>query len=189
MEMEIICETSMRHAHLSKADVEALFGKGVTLECERMLSQPGQFLCKQRINLVGPKSSFTNVGIIGPERKESQVEISKTDAFALGVKEAPLRMSGDTEGAPNLVILDPSLTNSVSAPVIIAKRHAHLDPETAEKWGITDKQIIKVRIDGERATILDEVVARIDKNFAPAIHIDADEANATYSPKNVTILL
>jgi len=179
----------MRHVHLSKADVETLFGKGAKLEKERELSQPGQFLCKQRVNLVGTKTSFNNVAVIGPERTDSQVEVSRTDAFALGVKDAPLRQSGDTDGAPNLVILSPDLATQVSAPTILAKRHVHLDPDTAKKHNITDGQIVQIQTEGERAAILDQVVARVHKNFAPAVHIDTDESNAIFSPKTVKICL
>jgi len=175
----------MRHVHLCKKDVETLFGKGVKLEKERDLSQPGQFLCKQRVVIVGAKSTFQNVGIIGPERNESQIEISRTDAFALGLKNVPLRQSGDLENAPTLAVLSPDLSSQVSAQTIIAKRHVHLDPKTAKDNNITDGQILRVKIEGERATILENVIARVDKNFTPAVHLDTDESNAAF--ENIVI--
>ena len=186
--MEIKCETSMRHVHLCKKDVEALFGKGAKLESERELSQPGQFLCKQRVNLVGPTGSMNNVGIIGPERTKSQIEISRTDAFTLGLKDVPLRQSGDLEGAPLLVILSPDLSKQVIAPAIIAKRHVHLDPDTAKKHNITDGQVVKIKIEGERGAVLDQTIARIDKSFKPAVHLDSDEANAVLAGNTVTVV-
>jgi putative phosphotransacetylase len=155
---KVICETSMRHVHLSQSDLETLFGKGAKLEVSRSLSQPNQFLAVQRVDIIGPKRALEGVGIIGPVRKESQIEISRTDAFALGLKDVPIRQSGDTKGAPTVKIS--ANGKEVAAAAIIAKRHVHLTPETAKKQGITDGQIVKIQIEGERAGVLGAVVAR-----------------------------
>jgi putative phosphotransacetylase len=184
--LKLICETSMRHVHLSASDVETLFGKGAKLEFSRALSQPNQFLAVQRVALVGAKSTFENVAIIGPERKVSQIEISRTDTFALGVKNVPVRQSGDLNGAPTLIIK--TELGQISAAAIVAKRHIHLDPKTAKEHKITDGQIMKIKITGERASVLENVVARVDATYAPAIHIDGDEANATGAAGEVEVL-
>ena len=184
--MEIICETSMRHVHLSGDDVETLFGKGHKLQHERSLSQPGQFLCKERVTLKTDAWEFKNVAIIGPERPFSQVEISRTDAFMLKIKNVPVRQSGDLTDAPTLtVIVD---DKSVECATIVAQRHVHLDPKTAKENNIDDGQIVGIQITGERSAILESVVARVSPSFAPAVHIDGDEANAVGNPKMVKIL-
>lgn len=177
----------MRHVHLSPADLETLFGKGAKYTEVKKLSQPGQFLAEQRVDLVGPKKSFENVGIIGPTRKQSQVEISRTDAFMLGLKAVPIRQSGHTEGAPTIEVKVGEKT--IQAVVIIAKRHVHLLPETAEKYKIKDGQNLKIAFGGERGAILDMVVARVDKTYADAVHIDSDEANAVLAGNECEIIL
>jgi len=184
--MEILCETSVRHVHLSQNDVEILFGKGAALQHERDLSQPGQYLSKQRVTLAGLKREITGVAVLGPVRKVSQVEISRTEAFTLGLKDVPLRQSGHLDGAP-AVTLKTDLAET-PASVIIAKRHVHLDPATAEKGGFADGEIVQLKFGGERASILDEVVIRVDKNFAPAAHLDSDEGNAVLAGTTVTVL-
>ena len=187
LNVQILCETSMRHVHLSEKDLQVLFGKGAKLEFERQLSQPGQFLSKQRVTLVGKSGrSIENVGIIGPTRSASQVEISRTDSFVLGLRDVPLRLSGDLDGdVPLITIKNGDIT--VSAKVIIAKRHIHLDPVTAKKIGLKHGDVIKIKIEGARAAVLDQVIARVDKNFASAVHLDSDEANAVGSPQFIKI--
>jgi putative phosphotransacetylase len=182
--MEILCESSMRHVHLTAEDLETLFDAGAVLEFERALSQPGQFLSKQRVTLVGPKREIQNVAVLGPVRSRSQVEISQTDAFTLGLKDVPVRQSGDLDGAPKVII---RTTSIVTASCIIAKRHVHLDPKTAKANGFTDGEIVKLTFAGERAATLDEAVVRVDKNFAPAVHLDSDEANAVMAGNTVTV--
>ncbi|MCL2229225.1 MAG: phosphate propanoyltransferase [Firmicutes bacterium] len=190
--MEILCETSVRHVHLSRADIETLFGKGTKLTKDRQLSQPGEYLCKERVTLVGPKETIANVAIVGPARDKTQVEISRTDAFKLGLKGVPVRLSGDLEGTPTLSILtfgtngEPKSVGEAST--IIAKRHVHLDPKTAKESNLENGQIVKIKFDGERACILEEVVVRVNKEYAPAIHIDSDEGNATLSGRTAFVI-
>jgi len=188
--MKILCETSMRHVHLTQEHVETLFGKGAQLEVDSMLSQPGEFLCKQRVTLVGSKREIDNIAVLGPARKATQVEISRTDAFFLGIKNAPVRASGDVTGTPGIVLQNQFKHKEVKLDegVIIAKRHVHLDPKTALENGFTDGQIVKIKFEGERAAILDNVVVRVDKDFAPAVHIDSDEANAVFAGTHVTVI-
>jgi len=187
--MEVMCETSMRHFHLTQAHVEALFGAGVKLEEERPLSQPGQYLSRQRVTLVGPKREIDNVAILGPVRKESQAELSLTDAFMLGMKNVPLRLSGNIDGTPGADLKGPAGTVKLDKGVIIAKRHVHLDTKTASVNDLMNGDIVKLRFGGLRAAILDEVVVRVDDSFAPAVHLDSDEGNAVFAVSGkVTII-
>ena len=175
---KILVETSARHVHLSQEDLETLFGKGATLTNKKDLSQPGQFACAERVNLVGPKKELANVSILGPVRPKTQVEVSYTDARTLGVA-APLRESGDVAGTPGITLRGPAGEITIDNGVIIAKRHIHLTPESAAEFGVEDKQIVKVKIDSNgRKTIFDDVVVRVKSTFAPAMHIDTDECNA-----------
>ena len=174
--MKILCEISTRHVHLCKAHVEALFGE--ELEHVRDLSQPGQFLAKQRVSLVGPKNTLENVAVLGPARPETQVELCRTDTFALGLKNIPLRESGDLLDTPGMKLRAGEREVTIDRGVIVCNRHIHLDPKTAEDFGIVDKQIVKIKFDGPRGGVLDNTVVRVSKDFAPAIHIDADEGNA-----------
>ena len=178
MEKKVLVETSARHIHLTKEAVEALYGKGAELTVKKMLSQPGQFACgNEKITLVGPKGSLA-VSVLGPERKSNQVELSYTDARALGLAGVPVRESGDTAGTPGLKLVGPAGEITINEGVIIAKRHIHMTPADAEAFGIKDKQIVKVKINSERSLIFDDVVVRVNPNFALAMHIDTDECNA-----------
>jgi putative phosphotransacetylase len=178
MSKKILVETSARHVHLSEADMKILLGEGQTLTIKKMLSQPGQFASNERITLVGPKNSIANVLILGPTRPATQVEISLTDARSLGIS-APVRESGDVNGSAGLKLVGPAGEVEISEGAIAAKRHIHLDPATAEELGVADKQIVSAKVcTGERSLTFDEVVVRVNKNFAPAVHIDTDEANA-----------
>ncbi|AEH51281.1 phosphate propanoyltransferase [Pseudothermotoga thermarum] len=169
---------SNRHVHLSQKDLEALFGVGYQLTELKPLSQPGQFACKETVTIVGPKGAIENVRILGPVRKETQVEISRTDAFKLGIN-APVRESGDIEGTPGIVIIGLKGVVVVEKGVIIAKRHIHMHPKDAEHYGVKDKQIVKVLAEKpERRIIFDDVVVRVSDKFALDFHIDTDEANA-----------
>ena len=174
---KVIVETSARHVHLSEADLKILLGEGNELTIKKMLSQPGQYASNERVNLVGPKNAINNVLILGPTRKETQVEISLTDARTLGVS-AAIRESGDIDGTAGIKLVGPAGEVEITKGVIAAKRHVHLDPATAEELGVKDKQIVSVKVDGERGLTFGEVVVRVNPNFAPAVHLDTDEANA-----------
>ena len=177
MEKKVIVETSARHIHLSAADVATLFGEGHALTNKKDLSQPGQFACEEKVELVGPKGSL-KVSVLGPERKATQVELSYTDARTLGLKAVPVRESGDTAGSPGLKLVGPAGEVDLAEGVIIAKRHIHMTPEDAKAFGVEDKQVVKVKIDSGRTLIFDDVVCRVNPNFALAMHIDTDECNA-----------
>lgn len=179
MSNKVLVETSARHVHLTEDQIEILFGKGATLTHKKDLSQPGQFACEERVTLVGPKKPIANVIILGPARKAGQVEISYTDARTLGI-DAPVRESGDVAGTPGCKIIGPAGELDLTEGVIIAKRHVHLDPATAEQFGLSDKQIVSLKIDNGlgRSTVFGDLVVRVNENFAPAVHLDTDEANA-----------
>ncbi len=178
MENKVLVETSARHVHLTEEHIEILFGKGATLTHKKDLSQPGQFACEERVTLVGPKKSIANVIILGPARPASQVEVSFTDARTLGV-DAPVRESGDVAGSAGCKIVGPEGEVELAEGVIVAKRHIHLTPDDAAKFGVEDKQVVSVKIENDaRTTIFGDVVCRVNPNFAAAMHIDTDEANA-----------
>ncbi|MDP4119493.1 MAG: phosphate propanoyltransferase [Bacillota bacterium] len=177
MENKIIVETSARHIHVSEKDFYKLFGENAKLTNKKDLSQPGQFACEEKVTVVGPKGQLT-MSILGPYRKDTQVEMSLTDTFKIGVK-APIRESGDVSGTPGCKLIGPAGECEIECGIIVAKRHIHLDPPTAEKFGINDQQIVKVAVGAEgRKIIFDDVVARVNASYAPAVHIDTDEANA-----------
>lgn len=168
---------SGRHVHLSPEHVEALFGEGHQLTPIKELSQPGQFAADECVTLVGPRGSIERVRILGPARGATQVEISKTDGFRLGVH-APVRLSGDIKGTPGIQLVGPKGTITIDEGVIVAARHIHMTPADAEKAGVADGEIVKVRVGGERGLIFDQVVIRVRDDFALDFHIDTDEANA-----------
>ncbi len=175
---EIMVETSARHIHLSQEHVDILFGAGYQLTNKKDLSQPGQFACAEKLEVVGPKGVL-KASILGPVRKASQVELSLTDARTVGVA-APIRESGDIAGSGACTLRNPlnGAEVTLTEGVIAAKRHIHLTPDTAAEYGVKDKQIVSVKINSERTTIFGDVVVRVHENFAPAMHIDTDEANA-----------
>lgn len=176
---EVLVETSARHIHLTQEAVDILFGKGYQLTKKKDLSQPGQYACAEKLNVVGPKGTI-KASILGPVRSANQVELSLTDARTVGVV-APIRESGDIagSGACKLVNPDTGAELELTEGVIAAKRHIHLTPEAAEKIGVKDKQIVSVKIYSDRTTIFGDVVIRVSDKFAPAMHIDTDEANAS----------
>jgi putative phosphotransacetylase len=178
MNNKVIVETSARHVHLAKEHVDILFGEGHALTFKKDLSQPGQFACEERVSIVGPKNTIKNVIVLGPERKASQVEVSLTDARTLGVT-APVRESGDVANSGACKLVGPCGEVEISEGVIIAKRHIHFTPAEAEAAGVSDKEIVKVKVNSDRTTIFDDVVVRVHPNFAAAMHIDTDEANAS----------
>lgn len=175
---KFIVETSARHVHVSKEDLEILFGKGYELTPKKNLSQPGQFACTERVAVVGPKSSFPAVSILGPVRPATQVEISASDARSIGLS-APIRESGDIEGSGACKIVGPCGEIEIDKGVIVAKRHIHMTPADAEKYGVKDKDIVSVKLDtADRSLIFGDVVVRVSEKFALAMHIDTDESNA-----------
>ncbi|RDY23492.1 phosphate propanoyltransferase [Romboutsia maritimum] len=170
-------EASGRHVHLSKEHVEALFGYGYKLNKAKDLSQPGQYACKERVMIVGPKGTLKNVVVLGPERKETQVEISLTDSNVLGVK-VPIRQSGDLKNTPGLKILANDNVVNLENGAICARRHVHITNEDANKFKVSDNQVVSVKVFGERPLVFDDVVVRVSDNFNTSMHIDYDEANA-----------
>ena len=175
-EKSVVIEGSGKHCHVTRATLDALYGKGFELEVKKMLSQPGQFASNQKVTVVGPKGQ-TTVSIIGPCRKADQVELSYTDARALGF-DPPVRESGDLDGTPGCKLVGPKGEVTITSGVIIAKRHLHLTPEDAAKFGIKDQQIVKIKVGGERGLIFDEVIARVSPEYATYVHLDYDEINA-----------
>ena len=176
MENKILVETSARHIHLSKEHVEILFGAGHALTVKKMLSQPGQFACEEKVTVKGEKGEL-KMSVLGPERKSSQVEVSLSDARTLGVK-APIRESGDVAGSAACTLIGPCGSVDISEGVIVAKRHIHLTPEAAADLGVSDKEIVSVKLNTERSLVFGDVVVRVSESFAPAMHIDTDESNA-----------
>ena len=176
--MKFIVETSARHVHVSEADLEILFGKGAKLTHKKDLSQPGQYACEERVTVVGPKKEIAGVSILGPCRKETQVELSATDARSIGIT-APVRESGDLDGSAPCKLVGPCGEVELEKGVIVAKRHIHLTPEDAETLGVTDKEVVWVKLDTDgRKAILGDVVCRVSASYATAMHIDTDESNA-----------
>lgn len=168
-------EASGRHVHVTEAQAKALFGHRLTPK--RPLSQPGQFLSNERVTVLGPKGEFQNVAVLGPERKEGQVEISLTDGRTLGLT-PPIRQSGDIKNTPGISLLGPKGRVDLPRGLIVAQRHIHLTPEDGEKFHVADGQIVKLQTFTSRPCIFDDVVVRIRKDFASAVHLDYDEANA-----------
>lgn len=178
MEKTVLVETSARHVHVDRKTLDILFGEGYELTHKKDLSQPGQFACEERIQVVGTKGSFPSVSILGPIRPNTQVELSAADARSIGVK-APVRESGDIAGSGACKLVGPKGEVEISEGVIIAKRHIHCTPEDAEKYGLSDKQVVSVKItSAERSLVFGDVVVRVSPKFGLAMHIDTDESNA-----------
>lgn len=176
--MKILVETSARHVHVSRDDLAVLFGEGYELTRKKDLSQPGQFACEERVTIAGPKGEMAGVSILGPTRAASQVELSLTDARKIGII-APVRESGDIEGTPGCKLIGPKGEVELSCGVIAAKRHIHLSTSEAAEFGLSDRQVVEVKLttDG-RTTTYGDVVVRVSPNFSAAMHIDTDESNA-----------
>ena len=178
MANDILVETSARHVHVTTEHLETLFGKGYQLTPKKDLSQPGQFACEERIDVVGPKRTLSGVSILGPVRPASQVELSMTDARSIGVT-APIRESGDIAGSGACKLVGPAGEVELAEGVIVAKRHIHMTPADAAKFDVKDKDVVRVRIDSDgRALEFGDVVVRVSEKFALAMHIDTDESNA-----------
>lgn len=175
---KILVETSARHVHLTEEHIAILFGEGHTLTNKKDLSQPGQFACTERVDVVGPKNTIKNISILGPARTATQVEVSLTDARTLGIT-APVRESGDIAGSGACKIVGPCGEIEIAEGVIAAKRHIHITPEDAAEFGVEDKQIVSVKIESNgRSLIFGDVVVRVSPKFKAAMHIDTDESNA-----------
>lgn len=178
MSQEFIVETSARHVHVTQETLEILFGKGHALTKKKDLSQPGQFACEERVEVVGPKKSLAGVSILGPCRKANQVELSATDARSIGIA-APIRESGDTAGSGACKLVGPCGEVELPEGVIVAKRHIHLTKADAAELGVKDKDVVWVKLETpERKAVLGDVVCRVSDSYAKAMHIDTDEANA-----------
>lgn len=177
----VLVETSARHLHVTQEVLETLFGKGYELTKKKDLSQPGQFACEERVQVIGTKGSFPAVSILGPVRPETQVELSASDARSIGVA-APCRESGDIKGSGACKLVGPKGEVELSEGVIVAKRHIHATPEDAAKFGIEDKQIVSVKIESDgRSLIFGDVIVRVSPKYALAMHIDTDESNAAFT--------
>lgn len=174
--MKVTVEGSGRHVHVSREDLDTLYGKGFELEIKKMLSQPGQYASEQKVEVIGPKGKL-KLSILGPCRKVTQVELSLTDSRSIGL-DCPVRESGDIVGSKGCTIVGPAGSIELAEGVIIAKRHIHFSPEDAAAAGISDRQIVKVRVAGPRALVFEEVVCRVDPTYATFMHIDYDEVNA-----------
>jgi putative phosphotransacetylase len=168
---------SNRHIHLSQGDLESLFGVGYELTRTRDLGQPGQYATKETVCIAGPKGSFPSVRVLGPVRKESQVEISRTDAFQLGVN-PPVRLSGDLEGSADICVIGPAGMLVMKSKVIIAQRHIHILPEEARLFGVADGDLVNVTVESERKCLFYETLIRSTATSALEFHLDTDEANA-----------
>ena len=168
-------EASGRHVHVTKDQARALFGHGLTPE--RPLSQPGQFLAKERVTVAGPKGQFENVAVLGPERSAAQVEVSLTDARHLGLT-VPVRLSGDVANTPGASLRGSHGTLELPSGVMAAQRHIHLTPEDAKRFGVTDRQTVKLQTFTDRPLIFENVAVRVSPEFASFVHLDFDEANA-----------
>jgi len=174
---KILVEVSARHIHLSQEDLNTLFGEGHELTVKKMLSQPGQFACEEKVTLVGPKSEM-KLSVLGPVRKDTQIELSLTDARALGVK-AAIRESGDIEGTAGIKLVGPCGEVELTKGVIAAKRHIHMTKADAAEFGVENGQIVGVKIETEgRSVVFGDTVVRVSDSYALAMHIDTDEANA-----------
>ncbi len=168
---------SNRHLHLSQTDLETLFGKGHQLIPTKDLSQPGQFASEETVNLIGPKGKINKVRVLGPVRAATQIEISKTDSFVLGIN-PPVRDSGSVTGSAAIILEGPNGTVELKEGVIIAQRHLHLHTDEAKELGLQDKDWVAVQFDGERSIVFNRVLVRVNPNFAKDLHLDTDEANA-----------
>ena len=168
-------EASARHVHVTKEQANILFGHNLTPK--RPLSQPGQFLAQERVAVVGPKGELNHVAVLGPARKEAQVEVSMTDARVLGLQ-PPIRESGKVAGSPGVVLRSEKAELAIEQGVIIAQRHLHLTPEDAQRFAVADRQVVRLQVFTERPLIFQDVLVRVRPDFATRAHLDFDEANA-----------
>jgi acetate kinase len=174
-----LVEVSAHHIHLTQEHVEALFGKGHQLTKHADLSQPGQYACKEQLAIVGPKGRIERVRVLGPTRRYTQIEIAMTEQFKVGIN-PPIRESGDIAGSPGCTLEGPAGSVKLEAGVICALRHVHMTPADALRYGVRDKSVVRVRIEGDRELVFGDVLVRVDPSYALAMHIDTDEANAAH---------
>jgi putative phosphotransacetylase len=177
-ETKVLINLSNRHLHISQEDLEALFGPGYQLTKTKDLMQPGQFACAETVTIAGPKGKFEGVRILGPVRKETQVEILASDQFKLGVPGCPTRESGQLEGSFPFEITGPKASLKKARGLIIAKRHVHFDLAAAARFDVKDKELVGLRIPGERGAVFENVVCRVNASYALECHLDFDEGNA-----------
>ena len=174
---------SNRHVHLSAADLTSLFGSGHSLTKWKDLSQPGQFAAVETVKIAGPKGSIDNVRVLGPVRKQTQVEISATDSFQLGVKPV-VRDSGQLDGSEGVRLIGPNGSVELASGVIVAARHIHMHPDQAKQWNLQDGQKVRVRVDSARPVYFEDVLVRVNPQYQGEMHLDTDEANAAMVDKN-----
>ena len=177
MGYEVKIGLSNKHLHLQKEHIEILFGKGHELTPTKPLVQPGQFACEEKVDIVGPKNTLKGIRVLGPTRPETQVEVAMTDARTLGIK-APVRESGKLEGTPGCKIVGPCGEVEIDHGVIVALRHVHLSPAQAEEAGVKDKDIVSIKIEGERGLVFNNVLVRSGDAHEREVHLDTDEGNA-----------
>ncbi len=177
MSKTFLVEVSARHVHLDRKTLDILFGEGYELTPIRDLSQPGQFVCEERVTIEGSKRAIENVVILGPLRASTQVETSMTDCYTIG-SVAPVRESGDVHNSAAVKLKGPKGEVEIKEGLIVAKRHIHMKPEDAENLGVEDRQIVSVEVDTSRPVIFKDVVVRVSESYALAMHVDTDEANA-----------
>lgn len=168
---------SNRHLHLSKEHIDILFGEGYELTIMKDLSQPGQYAANEKVDIVGPKGTLKGVRVLGPARGNTQVEISLTDGFVLGVT-PPIKDSGDLAGSPGAKILGPKGEVTIENGIIAASRHIHMHTSDAEKFNVVDKDIVSVKVDGKRGLVFNNVLVRVHPTYALELHLDIDEGNA-----------
>jgi len=174
-------EVSAHHIHLAQEHVEALFGPGYTLTERSRLYQDSEFAAGETVNLVGPRGRVDDVRVLGPARAQTQVEISRTEEFKLGV-DAPIRESGDLDGSPGILLEGPAGSVQIPEGVICAMRHIHMSPDDAASYGVRDRDMVMVRIEGERELIFGDVMVRVKPDYRLEMHLDTDEANAAELP-------
>lgn len=177
MSYKVILGISARHIHLSQSDLEKLFGADAVLHPVKNLGQPGQFASEERVDIFSPKGEIRGLRILGPVRKQTQIELAPADARKMGLT-LPIRDSGDLAGTPGITIVGPKGKVVIPEGVIIASRHIHLDPATATELQLQDKALVSVRVAGKRSVVFEDVLIRVRDDFAPEMHIDTDEGNA-----------
>lgn len=167
---------SNRHLHISREHLDILFGTGYELKKLKDLKQPGQYAAEEKVDLVGPKGTIKGVRVLGPVRNKTQIEISFADSFVLGIK-PPVRDSGDLVNSPGVKIVGPSGEVEIEEGVIAAARHIHMTPDIAEEWGVKDKDTVNVRTGGVRSIIFENVLVRVNQEYALEMHVDLEEGN------------
>ena len=186
MRRELPMALSNRHIHLSSEHIEILFGEGYELKKFKDLSQPGQYAAEEKVDVIGPKGTIKGVRVLGPARGKTQIEISLTDGFVLGVK-PPVRDSGDLAGSPGCTIVGPKGEVVIEEGVIAAARHIHMHTDDAKEFGVEDKQRVSIRVKGERGLVFENVLVRVHPTYALEMHVDIDEGNCA-SAKNGEIV-